>query len=107
MAVKRTQKTPPIVEPRAVVLAVYGNNATVACPCGRILVVRSNPSGSGGWYTCHGTGPQTCGRSFLGIPPKGNRITYVDVWEANNSNSVASYRVPFAGVPQTKSEKRV
>lgn len=108
MAAKRAQRTPPIVEPRAVVLAVYGNNATVACPCGRVLVVRSNPGrGDGGWYECRGTGPQACGRSFLGYPKKGDHITHVDVWEPTNTTALADYRVPFAGVPQRKSEKRI
>jgi hypothetical protein len=78
---------PPEIDPIATPLSVYGNNATVACPCGRVLVVRSmNAPGTGSWEC-------SCGRWYKGYPEDGQSITHILVWDRANTNPSPSYRV--------------
>jgi hypothetical protein len=73
--------------PVACPLSVYGNNAAVACPCGRVIVVRSmNAPGTGAWQC-------SCSRWYKGWPEDGQTITHILVWEADNQASSPSYRI--------------
>jgi hypothetical protein len=78
---------PPERPPTATPISAYGNNAAAACPCGRIIVVRSmNREGTGEWRC-------DCQRRYKGFPHDGHRITHILVWEIENRTAVASYRV--------------
>jgi hypothetical protein len=76
-------------EPMATPLSVYGNNATVACPCGRVIVVRSIGAPGIGMWGC------SCERRYKGYPEEGQAITHILVWERTNvgAGAAASYRV--------------
>jgi hypothetical protein len=78
---------PPEREPTATPTSVYGNNAAVACPCGKVVVVRSMGKPGQGAWECW------CGRWYKGWPENGQRITHILVWESGNNTTVASYRV--------------
>ena len=73
--------------PTAAPLKVYGNNATVACACGSIVLVRSLGAPGQGQWTCD------CGRRLKGYPDGGARITHILVWEDGNSATAADYAV--------------
>ncbi len=68
-------------------IAAYGNNATVACPCGRIIMVRSLGSAGQGAWRC------ACHRRLKGHPDDGQRITHILVWDPENNESEATYCV--------------
>jgi|HubBroStandDraft_1064217.scaffolds.fasta_scaffold59063_2 hypothetical protein len=75
-------------------LSVYGNNATVACPCGRVIVVRSmNEPGKGAWKC-------SCSRWYKGYPENGQAITHILVWERGSEDESPSYRVAIEALPQ-------
>ena len=80
-------KIPNESAPVAVVVAVYGNNASVACPCGKLSVVRSLGSQGGGTWTC------ACARRYKGYPENGASITHLLVWEALNAGQSADHLV--------------
>jgi hypothetical protein len=85
---------PPPCDPIATPLSVYGNNATVACPCGRVVVVRSlGEPGKGAWKC-------SCGRWYKGYPEDGQAITHILVWDTSNSSQSASYLVAVLAPPQ-------
>lgn len=78
---------PEPTEPTPVCLAVYGNNASVACPCGRIVVVRSmNAPGTGAWKCA-------CTRWYKGYPEDGQAITHILVWNKGSTSTSPSLRV--------------
>src|SRR5262245_53172459 len=77
---KTAPATPPDREPTATPISVCGNNAAVACPCGKVIVVPS-------LYRCK----CECGRRYLGSP---NNITHILVWdERGATKGPATYRV--------------
>jgi hypothetical protein len=78
---------PDSQEPTATPVSVYGNNAAVACPCGRVIVVRSMGEAGKGAWEC------SCKRWYKGYPEDGQAITHILVWEATNQGASASYRV--------------
>lgn len=73
--------------PTATPLSVYGNNAAVACPCGKIVVVRSMGDPGQGMWKC------SCDRAFKGYPDLGRRITHIVVWDQGNATPTATYYV--------------
>lgn len=83
----KTQQEPPERPPTATAISLYGNNAAVACPCGRVIIVRSLlPDGKGAWKC-------SCNRWYKGFPENGARITHILVWEPGNDSDIASYKV--------------
>ncbi len=78
---------PDARDPIPTPLSVYGNNATVACPCGRVVVVRSmNEPGTGSWQC-------SCTRWYKGYPENGAAITHILVWERGSQDESPTYRV--------------
>lgn len=74
-------------EPTPTPLSVYGNNAAVACPCGRVVVVRSlGEDGKGAWEC-------SCHRWYKGYPENGQTITHILVWDPGNQGPIASRRI--------------
>ena len=73
--------------PTAVALNVYGNNSSVACPCGKILVVRSLGNQGSGQRRC------ACGRGYKGYPEGGKAIEGILAWESENNSKIPTYRV--------------
>jgi hypothetical protein len=78
---------PPPRDPVACALSVYGNNATVACPCGKVIIARSMNAPGGGWWQCK------CERRYKGWPENGQAISHILIWEANNHGASPSYCV--------------
>jgi hypothetical protein len=77
----------PETDPIPTPLSVYGNNAAVACPCGKVVVVRSlDPEGKGVWRCA-------CGRGFKGFPEGRGSITHLLVWKAGNQGPTPDLRV--------------
>lgn len=91
---------PPDRDPTATVISVYGNNAAVACPCGKVVVVRSAPEqGARGRvnHTAKSTWECWCGRRYKGLPEGGQRITHLLVWDQGATfPGQATYRVAAA-----------
>ena len=80
-----TYIVPPSSLPIPTPLSVYGNNATVACPCGRVVVVRSlGHPGQGAWQC------GDCQRWYKGYPEDGDSITHVLVWDVGAAPPPAS-----------------
>lgn len=71
---------PPARLPTATPLGGIGNNLTVACPCGKIVAAPTLFRAK-----CDG------GRRFQAV---GKDVSHLDVWEQDNDQKVASYRVP-------------
>ena len=87
MPVPPTTAALQVREPTAAPMKAYGNNATVACACGRVVMVRSLGDPGGGSFQCD------CHRYLKGYPDKGQRITHILVWEVGNDSAVADYAV--------------
>ena len=78
---------PNPTEPTPVCVGVYGNNASVACPCGRIVLVRSmGEDGKGAWMCW-------CGRRYKGYPENGQAISHILVWHKTSDALSPSLRV--------------
>jgi len=88
MSENESTPEPPEREPTATPTSVYGNNAAVACPCGKVAVVRSmGKSGQGAWECW-------CGRWYKRWPENGQRITHILVWDTGTPYpGTATYRV--------------
>ncbi len=80
---------PDARDPIPTPLSVYGNNATVACPCGRVVVVRSmNESGTGSWQC-------SCTRWYKGYPENGAAITHIlglGAWQPGREPDLPHHR---------------
>ena len=70
---------PPARLPTATPLGGIGNNLTVACPCGKIVAAPTLFRAK-----CD------CGRRFQAV---GEDVSHLDVWDPENDQTVATYRV--------------
>lgn len=77
---------PPERDPIPTPLSIYGNNATVACPCGKVVAVVSRPENThtrapAGHHNDAGRWECWCGRWYKGWPEGGQHITHILVWD--------------------------
>lgn len=89
-------EVPDPCEPTPVCLSVYGNNATVACPCGRVIIVRSMGADGDGKWTCG------CERRYKGYPENGQAISHILVWQPTNNQRSPSLRVKIEAPNQVR-----